>query len=150
MVPGHWRRWYSLRYALPCHALLQQPRPLTFRGVFSRKKDKPPQLAQLRRDCSAPSWLGCCNPERVPWSFLSHASVWLSWAESEPVQHQKWRLGTPLHVSKLVGWCAHHSLPSPCDNRSFPGLCPPPLLVRCPAAPSRPSHAPHRTVLAAA
>ena len=59
----------------------------------------------------------------------------LVWAESEPVQHQKWRLGTPLHVSKLVRWCAHRSLPSPCDDRSIPGLCPAPLLVRCPAAP---------------
>ena len=106
------------------------PRPSS-----SREKDKPPQPAQSRRDCTAPSWLCCCNPARVPWSFLSHASVRLSWAESEPVQHQKWRLGTPLHVSKLVGWCAHRSLPSPCDDRSIPGLCPAPLLVRCPAAP---------------
>ena len=120
----------ALPQPAPAASASHLPRPSS-----SREKDKPPQPAQSRRDCTAPSWLCCCNPARVPWSFLSHASVRLSWAESEPVQHQKWRLGTPLHVSKLVGWCAHRSLPSPCDDRSIPGLCPAPLLVRCPAAP---------------
>ena len=118
----------------PVVALLDLPRPSS-----SRKKDKPPQPAQSRRDCTAPSWLCCCNPARVPWSFLLHASVRLSWAESEPVQHQKWRLGTPLHVSKLGEWCALRVPHSPCDDQLLAWPFPAPLLIHCPAAPSRPS-----------
>ena len=74
----------ALPQPAPAASASQLPRPSS-----SREKDKPPQPAQSRRDCTAPSWLCCCNPARVPWSFLSHASVRLSWAESEPVQHQK-------------------------------------------------------------